>query len=90
MAPCLLSLLYLRLSAMALFFRERWISLATILKEISSPLINQLLPRMIDDAFKLTIDDDFSVSSHFIKQESKFPVDYHSNDENLWDKYTIL
>ena len=58
--------------------------------EISSPLINQLLPRMIDDAFKLTIDDDFSVSSHFIKQESKFPVDYHSNDENLWDKYTIL
>jgi hypothetical protein len=58
--------------------------------EISSPLINQLLPRMIDDAFKLTIDDDFSVSSDFIKQESKFPVDYHSNNENLWDKYTIL
>jgi hypothetical protein len=45
---------------------------------------------MIDDAFKLTIDDDFSVSSDFIKQESKFPVDYHSNNENLWDKYTIL
>ena len=58
--------------------------------EISSPLINQLLPRMIDDAFKLTIDDDFSVFSDFIKQESKFPVDYHSNNENLWDKYTIL
>ena len=58
--------------------------------EISSPLINQLLPRMIDDAFKLTIDDDFSASSDFIKQESKFPVDYHSNNENLWDKYTIL
>jgi hypothetical protein len=58
--------------------------------EISSPLINQLLPRMIDDAFKLTIDDDFSMSSDFIKQESKFPVDYHSNNENLWDKYTIL
>ena len=58
--------------------------------EISSPLINQLLPRMIDDAFKLTIDEEFSLSSEFIEQESHFPVDYHKNNENLWEKYTIL
>ena len=58
--------------------------------EISSPLINQLLPRMIDDAFKLTIDEQFSESSEFINKESKFPVDYHMNNENMWEKYNIL
>ena len=58
--------------------------------EISSPLINQLLPRMIDDAFKLTIDEEFSMSSEFINQESKFPVDYHTNNENMWEKYYII
>ncbi len=58
--------------------------------EISSPLISQLLPRMIDDAFKLTIDEEFSLSSEFIEQESKFPVDFYNNNENLWEKYTIL
>ena len=58
--------------------------------EISSPLISQLLPRMIDDAFKLTIDEEFSMSSDFINQESKFPVDYHTNSENMWEKYNIL
>ena len=58
--------------------------------EISSPLISQLLPRMIDDAFKLTIDEEFSMSSEFINQESKFPVDYHKNNENMWEKYYII
>ena len=58
--------------------------------EISSPLISQLLPRMIDDAFKLTIDEEFSMSSDFINQESKFPVDYYMNNENMWEKYNIL
>ena len=58
--------------------------------EISSPLINQLLPRMIDDAFKLTIDEIFSLSSDFINQKSRFPVDNYNNDENLWEKYSII
>ena len=58
--------------------------------EISSPLISQLLPRMIDDAFKLTIDEEFSMSSEFINKESNFPVDYHLNTENMWEKYNIL
>ena len=39
---------------------------------------------MIDDDFKLTIDEEFSMSSDFITQESKFPVDYHTNNENMW------
>ena len=58
--------------------------------EISSPLINQLLPRMIDDAFKLTIDEEFPLSSKYINQYSKFPVDNYLNTENLWEKYTII
>ena len=58
--------------------------------EFSSPLIRQLLPRMIDDAFKLTIDEEYSLSNIFKHQESTFPVDYYKNDENLWERYTIL
>ena len=58
--------------------------------EFSSPLIRQLLPRMIDDAFKLTIDEEYSLSNTFIYRESNFPVDYYKNSENLWERYTIL
>ena len=58
--------------------------------EFSSPLIRQLLPRMIDDAFKLTIDEEYSMSNIFKYRESTFPVDYHRNSENLWERYTIL
>ena len=58
--------------------------------EFSSPLIKKLLPRMIDDAFKLTIDEEFSMSNIYINRESDFPVDYYKNSENLWDRYTIL
>ena len=58
--------------------------------EFSSPLIKQLLPRMIDDAFKLTIDEENILSNVFIHQESEFPVDYHKNYENMWERYTIL
>ena len=45
---------------------------------------------MIDDAFKLIIDEEFTMSNKFSSQESKFPVDYYCNNENLWDRYTIL
>ena len=58
--------------------------------EFSSPLIRQLLPRMIDDAFKLTIDDEFPTTSSYVHQLSKFPVDNQTNTENLWERYTIL
>ncbi len=45
---------------------------------------------MIDDAFKLTIDEENILSNVFIHQESEFPVDYHKNYENMWERYTIL
>ena len=58
--------------------------------EISSPLINELLPRMIDDAFKLTIDVEFAPSNIYINKESNFPVYKYKNSENMWDKYSII
>ena len=42
---------------------------------------------MIDEAFELTIDEEFSLSSEVIEQESKFPVHYHINSEKNWEKY---
>ena len=59
--------------------------------EISSPLIRKLVPRMIDDAFRLTIDDYFQ--TRFSKDRlddngnyiSPFPVDGYSNYENLFE-----
>jgi hypothetical protein len=60
--------------------------------EESSPLIRQLVPRMIDDALKLTIDDiyetkyqqyvDINGDKSFIK--SPYPVEGYNDSENLW------
>ena len=58
--------------------------------EFSSPLINMLLPRLIDDAFKLTIDTDFYLSNLYMNSPSKFPVDGYSNNENMFEKYSVL
>ncbi len=57
--------------------------------EIISPLIKILLPRMIDDAFKLTIDQEFLSSSKFSEEPSIFPVEGYTNEENMWDEYII-
>ena len=59
--------------------------------EISSPLIKKLVPRMIDDAFRLTIDEYFE--TEFTKDRfdkngkyiSPFPVDGYNNNENLFE-----
>ena len=59
--------------------------------EISSPLIEKLVPRMIDDAFRLTIDDYFETKysrdrlDHDGNYISPFPVDGYSNNENLFE-----
>ena len=58
--------------------------------EISSPLIEELLPRMIDDALKLTIDKEYTKSYKYADEESTFPVADYSNKENMWEKFTIL
>jgi hypothetical protein len=49
--------------------------------EESSPLLQELLPRMLDDAFLLTIDRIFGGK----KQHSHFAVHGEHNYDNLWD-----
>ena len=51
--------------------------------EESSPLIKMLVPRMIDDAFRLTIDKTFENKNN---NKPKFSVDGYSDEENLWKK----
>ena len=59
--------------------------------EISSPLIKKLVPRMIDDAFRLTIDEYFHTkySNDRIDKDgnyiSPFPVEGYNNNENLFE-----
>ena len=58
--------------------------------EISSPIISKLVPRMIDDALRLTIDKIFDTRYSFnpnnedINYVSPFPVDGYTASENLW------
>lgn len=55
--------------------------------EESSPLISTLLPRMIDDALRLTIDKIYETTySCFINGifNSPFHVDNYSDSENMW------
>ena len=58
--------------------------------EISSPLISILLPRMVDDALKLTIDKEFTKSYKYANKESTFPVEGYENNENMWEKFSII
>jgi len=58
--------------------------------EISSPLIEELLPRMIDDALKLTIDKEYTKSYKYANEESKFPVTDYNNNENMWEKFSVI
>ena len=59
--------------------------------EISSPLINKLVPRMIDDAFRLTIDIDYETK--YTKERydadgnylSPFHVNGYSDNENVFE-----
>jgi tubulin--tyrosine ligase len=54
---------------------------------ISSPLIEKLVPRMIDDAFRLTIDKIFNSKYNNTGDiyNSRFEVNGYSNEENLWE-----
>ena len=58
--------------------------------EISSPLISKLVPRMIDDALRLTIDIVFDtkyLNERYVngKYSSPFHVDGYNDNENLFD-----
>ena len=57
--------------------------------EESSPLINMLIPRMIDDLFRLTIDKIFVpdyINNKTMNYISPFKVKDHDDKENLWEK----
>ena len=55
--------------------------------EISSPLIEMLIPRMIDDAFKITIDQIFILSKNNIEnmKQNPYKVDNYDDNENMWE-----
>ena len=52
--------------------------------EESSFLLKMLLPRMIDDAFKLTIDKSFPRPKEYEKAKIKYPVKGYEDDINMW------
>jgi len=64
--------------------------------EESSPLINKICPRMIDDALRLTIDDLFDtkysweqgdynyVKPNERRYNSPYPIDNYNNQENVF------
>ena len=55
--------------------------------EISSPLIEMLIHRMIDDAFKITIDQVFILNENTLDEMNKhsFKVDGYPDNENMWE-----
>ena len=60
--------------------------------EISSPLIKMLIPRMIDDAFKLTIDKVFFLNEKNINKmkENPYKVNGYDDNENMWELLTNI
>lgn len=52
---------------------------------MSSPLIRQIVPRMIDDALRLSVDLLFPKETNGKLYESRFPVENYSNSENLYE-----
>ena len=55
--------------------------------EISSPLISKLVPRMVDDALKLTIDQKYYKER---EETSFYPVDGYDDNENMWEKFSVI
>ena len=58
---------------------------------ISSPVIKKIIPRMIDDAFRLTIDKVFDTKYNDEcfdeegKYKTRFPIEGYKNDENIFE-----
>lgn len=51
--------------------------------ELSSPLLEQLIPRMIDDAFKIVVDPVFEPQQKSVLES---PEVLPLPDENLWEE----
>ena len=58
---------------------------------ISSPLIGKIVPRMIDDSLRLTLDKIFNTRyskkciDEFGKYKSKYKLDGYSDEENIFE-----
>ena len=52
--------------------------------EESSSLLRMILPRMIDDALKLTVDEIFPQVSQEFTKERNWPVTGYDDNENMW------
>ena len=55
--------------------------------ECSSPLLSSLIPRMINDAFRLTVDQIFCEKK---PTEKLYPVAGYKDNENLWEHLCAL
>ena len=55
--------------------------------EISSPLISKLVPRMVDDALKLTIDKKYYKER---EETSFYHVDGYDDNEIMWEKFNVI
>ena len=54
--------------------------------EQSCQFLKMIMPRMLDDAFKLTIDKTFVKNTgNCTEKPHDYPVDGYSNSENLWE-----
>ena len=51
--------------------------------ELSSNLLRLIIPRMVDDCFKLTIDSLFLPDTNYHKTRD-YPINGYDNQENLW------
>ena len=58
--------------------------------EISSPLISKLVPRMVDDALKLTIDKKWNKKENEEMNDSLFHVDGYDDNVNMWEKFSVI
>lgn len=47
-----------------------------------SPMLKAMIPRMLDDAFKLTLDKIFN--NKLCDNADPFPVRNHKDEENMW------
>ena len=58
--------------------------------ELSSKLLSKLIPRMLNDAMKLTIDvlfPPFNILEEFLK--NSYHIEGYNDSENLWKNFVI-
>lgn len=58
--------------------------------DFSSPMMNIILPRMIEDCLRLTLDDVFETEFENNKYKNPFKLEGYDDDENLWEQVCSL